>query len=147
MNANLKYPAGLLSFALRQERILDLGPDYLDIIEFIEKEKLKEVEKERSVDEIINENYDKYIDEEINSFKETAEYHFISYEILKSYDERIDNIIAINNENNVNNDKYIDFKENRENSKLFKEAIIKEIKLIKGLMNKEEFKIKYLKDK
>ena len=147
MDTNLKYPAGLLSFALRQERILDLGPDYQDIIEFIEKEKTKALEKEKSVDEIINENYEKYIDEEINTFKETAEYHFISNEILRSYDERIDNIIAVNNTNGVDNEQYIDFKENRENSKLFKEAIAKEIKLIKGLLTREEFKRNYLNNK
>ena len=53
-------------------------------------------------------------------------------------------IISINNTNGVDNEKYIDFKENRENSKLFKEAIAKEIKLMKGLMSKDEFKINYI---
>ena len=147
LDKNLKYPAGLLSFALRQDRVLDLGPDYQDIIDFIEKEKTKALEKEKSIDEIINENYEKYIDEEIKAFKETAEYHFISNEILRSYDERVDNIISINNTNGIDNEKYIDFKENRENSKLFKEAIAKEIKLIKGLLTREEFKRNYLNNK
>lgn len=147
MNTKLKYPAGLLSFALRQERILDLGPDYQDIIDFIANEKTKAFEKERSIDEIIDDNYAKYVDEEINTFKETAEYNFIEKEILRSYDERIDNIISINNTNGIDNEKYIDFKENRENSELFKEAIAKEITLIKGLLTKEEFKINYLNNK
>lgn len=146
LDTNLKYPAGLLSFALRQERVLDLGPEYKDIIDFIEKEKVKELEKKKSIDDIINEKYEKYIDDEIEAFKETAEYQFISGEILRNYDERIDNIIAVNNMNGVSNEKFIDFKENRENSKLFKEVITKEIKLMKGLLSKEEFKLNYIKN-
>ena len=145
-NAKILNPAGMLSFALRSEMPLVLGEEFRDIINFIEQKKLEEKNKEMSLEQQISDAYNEYISQEIETLKDTEDYKFIHDQILMSFNERIDTLIKINKENNGDITKYIEFKEKREESTIFKESLEKELKLLAGLMSKEDFTRKYLKE-
>ncbi|WP_343009720.1 hypothetical protein [Clostridium celatum] len=145
-NAKILNPAGMLSFALRSEMPLVLGEEFRDIINFIEQKKLEEKNKEISLEQQISDAYNEYISQEIETLKDTEDYKFIHDQILMSFNERIDTLIKINKENNGDITKYIEFKEKREESTIFKESLEKELKLLAGLMSKEDFTRKYLKE-
>ena len=133
----------MLSFALRRETPLVLGEEFKDILDFIESKKNEEANGKNNLLSKIDNAYQEYLNEMLAGVEDTEDYKFIS---LLSMNERIDTLIKINKENNSDYSKYIEFKEKQQESSIYKSAVEKEIKMLLGIMSKEEFTAKYLKE-
>ena len=144
--AKVLNPAGMLSFALRRETPLVLGEEFKDILDFIESKKNEEANGKNNLLSKIDNAYQEYLNEMLAGVEDTEDYKFISEQILLSMNERIDTLIKINKENNSDYSKYIEFKEKQQESSIYKSAVEKEIKMLLGIMSKEEFTAKYLKE-
>lgn len=129
----------LLSFALRRNEDLPMGSKYSDIIEFVEKEKLKAETNIESKTEKVKVLYKEYVDLAVTEFKLSEEYESIKDLILSSQNDRIEEIIKINKKLNNDVSKYEKFKVEQDKSEYFYEMLVKEVRMYKGLMSEQEF--------
>ena len=135
----IRDSGSILAFALRREETLTLSKDYQDIVDFIESEKQNEENSMKSNSDILQDKYDKYINENMEEFTKTPEYDVIKEVLLKDIEINIDKMIQNNKIVGGNVKALEEFKLKKEESKYFKDIITKEIKIMLGLMNKEDF--------
>lgn len=129
----------MLSFALRRTEKIILPDNYRDIEIFINKERTNEKNKHKDKMDIVREQYDIYIKNEIDSFKNTEEYDFIKKILLQDTENNVDRLLKQTKLVGGDISKFEDFKIKKEESKYFKDILLKEIKLIKNLMTEKEF--------
>ncbi|CAG7840873.1 hypothetical protein CLOHAE12215_02297 [Clostridium haemolyticum] len=146
----IQNPAGLLRFALMGNINLDLTNK--DIVKFVENEKKKLEESKLSRQEILENAYDKYVDEEINKFKkeDEATYTIIYQNTLINIESQVESQIAqlklLEKNEGIEMPSlklWQEFKEKKEDSKLFKKNFTNSIKVFRGIMTFEEFEVNF----
>ncbi|MPQ43163.1 replication initiator protein A [Clostridium tarantellae] len=152
--------AGLLIYALQTDTFkLELTHEY--IVDFVKNEKAK-LNKNTLTEEQIREKYEKYIDKEISKFMKEEDFIYEMFKeniltvIASTLDQKITQFKMIYNTCNNENDKksiqkqldeLIEFKNNKEESQLFKQHIKKEIMVYRGLKDFNHFKLEISKTK
>ncbi|MCD3283436.1 hypothetical protein G8V05_14760, partial [Clostridium botulinum C/D] len=151
---SVKNSAGLLRFALMGNVNLEIS--HKDIVEFVENQKEKFEENKISCQEILKNAYDKYVNDEIEKLKkeEDGTYNIIYENTLINIEAQVDAQIAqlrlLEKNEGVEMPSlklWEEFKEKKEKSELFKKNFINSIKVFRGIMTLEEFKIEFEKDK
>ncbi|AEB77519.1 replication initiator protein A [Clostridium botulinum] len=150
----IQNPAGLLRFALMGNINLDLTNK--DIVEFVENEQKKFIENKLSREEIVQNAYDKYVNEEMEKFKtEDNATHDIIYEntlinIEAQVDLQIAQLRLLEKNEGVEMPSlklWEEFREKKDKSELFKKNFINSAKVLRGIMTLEEFKVEFGNDK
>ncbi|CAG7839597.1 hypothetical protein Z959_12835 [Clostridium novyi B str. ATCC 27606] len=148
----IKNPAGLLMFALMGNVNLKIG--YTDIIDFVDMEKEKIRQKKLSYEEILENAYEKYVNDEINKFKneDIGTYNIIYQNTLINIESQVESQIAqlklLEKNEGIEMPSlklWQEFKEKKEESKLFKKNFTNSIKVFRGIMTFEEFKVNFNK--
>lgn len=137
-------PPALLSFALKRKAPIRSG--YPEIVEFVEDEKKKDKDKGRNIEELIKEKYEEYMEKEIENLKneEPDTYRWIYNDlVLQGLKDDIDMKIKANKRQNKDISLLEEFKEKGDKSELFQSYLLKEIRLYKGLLSEEEFRMNY----
>lgn len=151
-NKAIQNPAGLLRFALMGNINLDLTNK--DILQFVENEKRKLEESKLSREEILKNSYNKYVNQEMVSFKkkDKGTYDIIYQSTLLNIEAQLDSQIAQLKllEKNENLEMpslklWEEFKEKRDKSKLFKKNFLNSVKVFRGILTFEEFKVDFQK--
>src|SRR3712207_263827 len=123
-----------------------------DIVKFVENEKKKLEESKLSRQEILENAYDKYVDEEINKFKkeDEATYTIIYQNTLINIESQVESQIAqlklLEKNEGIEMPSlklWQEFKEKKERSKLFKKNFTNSIKVFRGIMTFEEFEVNF----
>ncbi|KEI00106.1 hypothetical protein ADU90_14655 [Clostridium botulinum] len=151
---SVKNSAGLLRFALMGNVNLDIS--HKDIVEFVENQKENFEQNKISRQEILKNAYDKYVNDEIEKLKkeEDGTYNIIYENTLINIEAQVDTQIAqlrlLEKNEGVEMPSlklWEEFKEKKDKSELFKKNFINSIKVFRGIMTFEEFKIEFEKDK
>ena len=154
----VKDPAGLFVFGITDEKV-KVGKTHPQIIEFISQIKAEVEGKEEISKAKIDEAYSIYIETELKMFEEEEEFAYIA--IIGSTLDDIDTVYKkrLKAQKQLYNmaktevekekllkvvEKWESFSSKREESELFKEFFIKEVKRYRGLKGYEDFKRDYI---
>ncbi|NFO98797.1 hypothetical protein FDC62_11450 [Clostridium botulinum] len=150
-NKVIQNSAGLLRFALMGNVNLDITNK--DIVQFVENEKKKFEESKLSRQEILENAYDKYVDDEIEKFKKEdggTIYDIVYQNTLINIETQLDSQIAqlklLQKNEGVEMPSlklWEEFKKKKDKSELFKKNFINSIKMFRGIKTLEEFEIEF----